>query len=68
MWHSRQGKAPPVDPFRGNDPEIRLDDWLPTLERAAVWNSWSDEDCLIQLRSWSPSWQGITGVESFVHW
>lgn len=24
--HSRRGKAPPVDPFRGNDPEIRLDD------------------------------------------
>ena len=33
---TRRGKAPPIDPFRGNDPVIRLDDWLPTLERAAT--------------------------------
>ena len=49
VGHSRRGKAPPVDLFHENDPEIRLDDWLPTLERAAVWNNWSDEDRLIQL-------------------
>jgi len=34
----RRGKAPPIDPFTGENPEIRLDDWLPTLERASVWN------------------------------
>ena len=45
----RRGKAPPVDPFTGEDPECRLDDWLPTLSRAADWNSWTEEDLLIQL-------------------
>ena len=41
VWSSsrvRRGKAPPVDPFTGEDPECRLDDWLPTLSRAADWN------------------------------
>jgi hypothetical protein len=28
---------------------VQLDDWLPSLERAAVWNEWSEEDRLIQL-------------------
>ena len=28
----RRGKAPPVDPFTGEEPEIRLDDWLPLFE------------------------------------
>ena len=27
---------------------IRLDDWLPALERAATWNEWSEEDRLLQ--------------------
>ena len=31
----RRGKAPPVDSFKGSDPEVRFLDWLPTLERAA---------------------------------
>ena len=31
----RRGKAPPVDPFWGEDPECRLDDWFLTLKRAA---------------------------------
>ena len=32
----RQGKAPPpVDPFTGEDPEMRFEDWLPSLDRAA---------------------------------
>ena len=44
----RRGKASPVDPFTGEDPECRLD-WLPTLSRAADWNSWTEEDLLIQL-------------------
>ena len=30
--------APPVDPFTGEDPEVRMDDWLPSLKRAAEWN------------------------------
>ena len=45
----RRGKAPPVDPFTGEDPEYRLDDWLPTLRRAADWNGWTEGDLLIQL-------------------
>ena len=38
-----RGKTLPVDPFT-EDPEMRIDDWLPTLERAAVWNGWSEEE------------------------
>ena len=38
----------PVYSFTAEDPEIRLDDWLPTLERAAAWNSWSEEETLMQ--------------------
>ena len=32
----RCGKAPLVDSFTAEDPEMRFDDWLPTLERAAT--------------------------------
>ena len=47
---NRKGKAPPVDPFTG-DPkgELNFDDWLPTLERAATWNQWTEEEQLLQL-------------------
>lgn len=45
----RQCKAPPVDPFSGEDEGIRLDDWLPALARASTWNGWSEEDQLLQL-------------------
>ena len=45
----RRGKAPPVDSYSGEDAEIRLEDWIPTLERAASWNGWSPEECLLQL-------------------
>ena len=45
----RCGRAPPVDPFTAVDPEIRFDDWLSILERAAVWNSWSEEETIMQL-------------------
>ena len=34
----RRGRAPPVDPFTGENPELRLDDWLPNLEHAAKWS------------------------------
>lgn len=44
----RRGRAPPVDSFTGKDPEVRLEDWLPSLQRAAQWNGWSEE-MMIQL-------------------
>ena len=28
----RRGKAPPVDSFTGEDPEIRIEDWVPSPE------------------------------------
>ena len=43
------GRAPPVDKFTGEDPSVRLDDWLPGLNRASRWNGWSAEEKLIQL-------------------
>ena len=46
---TRRGKAPPVDGFTGTDPECCLEDWLPTLKRAANWNGWRDSDLLLQL-------------------
>ena len=45
----RRGKAPPVGEFTAEDIEVQLDDWLPSLERASVWNSWSEEERLMQL-------------------
>ena len=46
---TRRGKAPPVDPFTGEDLEILLDDWLPSLERAKDWNDWTEEELILQL-------------------
>ena len=31
MHRSRRGKAPPMDAFTGENPEVRLDDWLPSF-------------------------------------
>lgn len=45
----RRGKAPPVDSFTGENQEIRIDDWLPALERASTWNGWTEEERLMQL-------------------
>ena len=45
----RRGKAPPVDAFTWESPEVSLEDWLPALQRAAEWNGWTLEDRLIQL-------------------
>ena len=42
-----RGKAPPVDTFTGEDPELRFEDWLPALQRAAHWNGWSPDEQLI---------------------
>ena len=44
----RVGKAPPIDSFSGDCYEVQLDDWLPSLERAAEWNRWSLEEKLMQ--------------------
>ena len=46
---ARRVKAPPVEPFSGENVEVQLDDWLPALKRASSWNEWSDEDLLLQL-------------------
>ena len=40
----RRGQAPPVDPFTGENQELRIDDWLPNLEHAATWYNWTDEE------------------------
>ena len=45
----RRGKASPVDSFTGEDPEVRIDDWLPALKRAGSWNGWSEAETLIQV-------------------
>ena len=46
---TRREKEFLVDVFTSENPEIRLDDWLPALNRAASWNGWSDNDRLLQL-------------------
>ena len=46
---SRRGKAPPVDIFTGEDPDVRFDDWLPALDRVSAWNGWSRQEILLQL-------------------
>ena len=46
---ARRGKAPPIIPFSGESFDMQLDDWLPSLERASLWNGWSDGDKLLQL-------------------
>ena len=43
-----RGKAPPVESFSGESPDM-FEDWLPTLQRAAEWNRWSQRETLIQL-------------------
>ena len=45
----RRGKAPPVDQFSGDQRDLTFDDWLPTLERAAQWNAWTEAELLLQL-------------------
>ena len=49
---ARRGKAPPVPVFSGEDPEIQMDDWLPSLERASVWNAWTAEEKAMQFVSY----------------
>ena len=35
--------------FSGEDPDLRLSDWLPSLKRAAEWNTWGSDELLLQL-------------------
>ena len=35
----RRGKVPPVDTFTGENPEILLDDWIPSRQKASDWNA-----------------------------
>ena len=44
-----RGKAPPIESFDGENVEVRFEDWIPTLQRAATWHGWSEEETLIQL-------------------
>lgn len=46
---SRKGKAPPVDMFDGESPDVLFEDWVPALQRAAEWNKWTEKETLIQL-------------------
>ena len=46
---SRKGKAPPVDLFTGESSDVLWEDWLPTLERTATWNNWTENEKLLQL-------------------
>ena len=47
--HVRRLKVPPVEPFTGEDPAVKLDDWLLILTRASLWNCWSPEEWLLQF-------------------
>ena len=50
MNTQRRGRAPPpIEFFTGEDPSITVDDWLPSLERASDWNSWTATEKLMQL-------------------
>ena len=45
----RREKALPIDPFSAGSLDELWEDWLPTFERAAEWNSWTDSEPLLQL-------------------
>ena len=45
----RRGKAPPIDSFDGESPDVLFEDWVPALQRAVDWNGWSEKELLIQL-------------------
>ena len=46
---AQKGKSPTVELFTGKDPEVRLDDWLPSVHRASQWNGGSIEEQVKQL-------------------
>lgn len=45
----QRGKAPPVECFSGEDANVTWDDWLATLEHAAIWYGWNKDEKLLQL-------------------
>lgn len=45
----QKGRAPPIDPFTGENPEVLLEDWPPCLARASQWNGWTESEEVIQL-------------------
>ena len=45
----QHGKASPIDPFSGENHEITIKEWLPSLQRAADWNEWTKQEIVIQL-------------------
>ena len=44
-----RGKVPPIDPFSGENPKVTIYEWLPSLQRAADWNEWTEQKIFIQL-------------------
>ena len=43
-----------MDPFTGEDLEVHLDEWLPSLGRAISWNGWQEDELLLQLAGHLP--------------
>jgi len=35
--------------FTGKDPSVTMREWLPSLQQAADWNEWSNDETFIQL-------------------
>ena len=65
----RRGRAPPINFFSGEDSEVCLDDWLPSLRRASQWNNWTTEEQLLQLAGHLKGralaeWNLLTGDEA----
>ena len=46
---TRRGKAPPIEPFTGEEVDMLFEEWLPSFERAVAWNGWGEAEKLIQL-------------------
>ena len=65
---ARRGKAPPIDTFTGENCDVLREDWLPTFERAAHWNSWSEDEKLLQVagylrRKALQEWNLLSGTQ-----
>ena len=43
------GKGSYVDEFIAEDSRTRFDDWIATLECAASWKGWTEDESLMQL-------------------
>ena len=65
---ARRGKAPPIDTFTGENCDVLWEDWLPTFEQAAHWNSWSEDEKLLQVagylrRKALQEWNLLSGTQ-----